>query len=152
MIVRKTFVGAWVMLAAGAAVLALAMVHVNVANAQQRVIADRAYVVNTGSNALEAIACGGGVSPCAVGASAAVLNANPARHECLLQNVGTIDLYCRKGAGAVTTGNYHFVIKAASAANRGDGGVYGCNAGAVVWTGPIVCLGGAGGSLAVSGD
>lgn len=127
---------------------------VSQAVAQQRVVADRAYVVNTGSNVLEAIACGGGTSPCAVGAaSTTILNANPVRHECLLQNVGTTDFYCRKGAGTVTIANYHFVIRAASAANKGDGGSYACNAGAVVWTGPIVCLGSAaGGSLATSGD
>jgi hypothetical protein len=126
--------------------------RIHEANAQQRVIADPAYTVNSGTNLLEPIACGAGNSPCAVGASATILNARPTRHECLLQNVGTIDVYCRKGAGVVTTASYHFVLKAASAANRGDGGVYGCNAGPVVWTGPVVCLGGAGGSLAVSGD
>lgn len=134
------------------ALLVLGVHHVNEALAQQRVVADPAYTVNSGTNVLEPIACGGGVSPCAVAASATVLNARPTRHECLLQNVGTVDLFCRKGAGVVTTANYHFVMKAASAANKGDGGAYGCNAGAVVWTGPIVCLGGAGGSLAVSGD
>jgi hypothetical protein len=150
---KMIVIGAWLLLLNLALLLAASKaLQIHEAVAQQRVIADPAYTVNSGTNVLEPIACGAGVSPCAIGASAAVLNARPTRHECLLQNVGTIDLYCRKGAGVVTTASYHFVLKAASAANRGDGGVYGCNAGPVVWTGPIACLGGAGGSLAVSGD
>jgi hypothetical protein len=124
------------------------------AQAQQHVIVDRGFVINTGSNAKETIACNAGTSPCTIGASSTtVLNANSVRHECLLQNVGTTDFYCLKGTGTASTANMNFVLKAASGANKGDGGSYSCNTGPVVWTGIIACISsGAGGILNASAD
>lgn len=120
----------------------------------QSVVGGIVYTVNTGSKVTEAAACNSGTSPCTIGASAtAVLSANPNRHECLLQNVGTTSFVCLKGAGTVSTSNYAFALKAGTAANDGTGGSYSCNQGPVVWTGAVSCISsGAGGSLAVSGD
>lgn len=121
---------------------------------QAHVIADRAYTVNTGTSVVETIACNAGVSPCTIGAvSTTVLNANPVRHECLLQNANTTDFYCLKGAGTASTANMSFILKAATAANKGDGGTYSCNSGPVLWTGVIICISSAaGGTLNVTAD
>lgn len=125
-----------------------------VATAQTHDVADKAYIVNTGQTVLETIACNTGTSPCTIGGtSTTVLSKNVNRHECLLQNVGTTIFYCLKGTGTASTTNFLFALKAGTAANDGTGGSYSCNQGAVVWSGPIVCVGSAGGgSLAVSGD
>lgn len=112
-----------------------------------------AFTVPTGSTSLETIACNAGVSPCAIGAtSTTVLNANAGRIQCLIQNVGTTDFYCIQGTGTVTTSNMHFILKAASAANKGDGGSFSCSQGPAIWRGVIVCLGSAAsGTLTASG-
>lgn len=122
--------------------------------AAQTQVAGKVSVVNTTTTVVQAIACNAGVSPCTIGATpTVVLNANVNRHECLIQNVGLTDFYCLKGAGTVSTANMSFVIKAASGANKGDGGVYACNQGPVVWGGVISCLSsGAGGVITVTAD
>lgn len=152
---RRTIKGifsALLLVAAGLGVMA--SLAAGTAFAQQHVVVDRGYIVNTSSVNLETIACNAGVSPCTIGASSTtVFNSTPSRHECLIQNVGTTDFYCLKGVGTVSTTNMHFVLKAASAANKGDGGLYSCNAGPVVFTGVISCISSAaGGVLTASGD
>jgi hypothetical protein len=109
-------------------------------------------VLTTGATTLETIACNSGVSPCTIGASSTtVLNANSSRVQCLLQNANITDFYCIQGAGTASTSNMHFILKAASAANKGDGGVYSCNQGPALWRGTIVCVGsGSGGTLLAS--
>lgn len=78
-------------------------------------------------SALETIACNSGVSPCTIGTSAVtVLNANPQRYSCALQNVGLTDPDCLKSSGTPSAANMHFVLGAASHANGGDGGVWHC--------------------------
>jgi hypothetical protein len=110
------------------------------------------YTVTTGSTTLETIACNGGVSPCTIGTtSTTVLNANPARADCLIQNVNTTDFYCIKGTGTASTTNMQFILAAATAANKA-GGSYSCNQGPVVWRGAVVCAGSAAsGTLNASG-
>jgi hypothetical protein len=112
-------------------------------------------IVDTGNvYALETIACNSGVSPCTIGASSTVvLNVAPRRRECLVQNIGIQDFYCLRGAGTASTANMHFILKAASGANKGDGGSYSCNQGPLVWGGSLTCIAAsAGGSLTVSAD
>lgn len=122
--------------------------------AAQTQVAGKVSVVNTTTSTAEPIACNAGVSPCTIGASpTTVLNKNVNRHECLIQNVGLTDFYCLKGAGTVSLTNMHFVIRAASGTNKGDGGSYSCNQGPVVWGGVISCLSsGSGGVITVAAD
>lgn len=99
------------------------------------------YTVPTGSTSLETIACNSGTSPCTISnTSAAVLNANAARMQCLIQNINTVDLYCNQGTGTASSTSMHFVLKAASAANKGDGGTYSCTQGPAIWRGAITCI------------
>ena len=122
--------------------------------AQQHVVVDNTVktttsstspsaIQNSNTSTLETIACNSGLSPCTFnGASnTTILNANANRHECLLQNVGTGDVVCIKGPTgfAITTANMHFVLKAATSIDAGDGGTYSCNSGPVVWSGTISC-------------
>src|SRR5260370_28070137 len=117
------------------------------------------YVTGLGATVQETIACNSGVSPCISGttsttvlnATVTVLNAGN-RKECLLQNVGTTDFYCLKGAGTASTTSMHFILNAASAANKA-GSSYSCNQGLSVWSGAIQCVSSAtGGVLTVSAD
>lgn len=115
--------------------------------------ASAVYVVPTGATTAETIACNAGVSPCTIGTtSTTVLNSNANRMQCLLQNANTPDFYCIQGTGTASSTNMHFVLKGASAANKGDGGTFTCNQGPALWRGPIVCVAsGAGGTLNASG-
>lgn len=102
-------------------------------------------VVPSGMTTMETIACNSGASPCAVTISAAILSPNAARAQCLLQNVDVGDYDCVQGAtvagaGTASVTNMHFILKAASAANKGDGGTYTCNQGPATFRGAIVCV------------
>jgi hypothetical protein len=98
--------------------------------------------VPTGSTTLETIPCNAGVSPCTVSnVDVTVLNANSSRMQCLLQNINTTDLYCLQGTTAASVTAQHFTLKAASAANKGDGGTFSCNSGPAIWRGALHCVG-----------
>src|SRR6266852_5309229 len=63
------------------------------------------------------------------------------------------DFFCKKATAAgsaASTTNMDFLLKAASAANKGDGGIYSCDSAGVVYTGPINCTGSAGGGTLVA--
>ena len=101
----------------------------------------------------ETIACGGGVSPCTIGAaSTAVLNANTAggRHAAVLQNLGITVFCCKTGTGTpVAFIACDYILKADTAANTGNGGSFSYS-GPTVWSGVVTCISSAaGGSLAV---
>lgn len=101
-------------------------------------------VVPSGATTMETIACNSGASPCATTTSAAILNPAANRAQCLLQNVDVGDYLCVQGAtvalaGTASSTNMHFVLKAASAANKGDGGSYTCSQGPATFRGAIVC-------------
>jgi|SRR5712664_2036919 len=123
------------------------------ADPQQRV-----RVTNPGpptSNTAETIACNAGVSPCTVGAAATDIlnNSTLGRMGCIVQNVNTTDFFCKKAtaaSSAASTTNMDFLLKAASAANKGDGGIYSCDSAGVVYTGPINCTGSAGGGTLIA--
>jgi hypothetical protein len=110
-------------------------------------------VVTTGQTVSETLACSGASSsPCGVNStSTLVLNANGARGQCLIQNVGLAAVYCTHGVNAASTSTFHFVLAPASAQWGGSGGSYTCNQGPATWRGAITC-GGAGSTstLAVS--
>lgn len=113
------------------------------------------FVAPTGATTMETITCNSGVSPCAINASATILSPNPNRSQCLLQNVDTSDYYCVQAvtvaaAGTASTTNMHFILKAASAANKGDGGTFSCTQGPAIFRGAIVCAGSGAGHLAAS--
>lgn len=62
-------------------------------------------------------------SPTAVGTtSAQLVAANANRRELYIQNVGTADIYLELGDLSASTSNYHIALKAASAADKADGG------------------------------
>ncbi len=108
-----------------------------------------------GSNTAETIACNAGVSPCTIGAAATNVlnNSTSGRKGCILQNVNATDFFCKKATAAgsaASTTNMDFLLKAASAANKGDGGIYSCDSAGVVYTGPINCTGSAGGGTLVA--
>lgn len=109
-----------------------------------------------GSSTAETVSCNAGVSPCTVGTTATtLLAANTSRKDCIIQNVNATDFYCKRatsGSSAASTTNMDFMLKAASAANKGDGGSYQCAGAGNVWTGAINCTGSAAaGTLNVSG-
>jgi hypothetical protein len=111
------------------------------------------YTVAT-SSTTETIACNSGVSPCSVNTATTVLNANTSRKSCLIQNINTADMYCKRataGGNAASVTNMDFMLKGASGANKGDGGAYNCDTNGAVWTGAINCTGSAAGTVNVSG-
>lgn len=100
------------------------------------VAAPTTYVLTTGGSNREVPACG--ASPCTLlnVTSTVVLNANPRRFECLLQNTGLVPIFCVRSTPTTTR---DFILKAATATSTGDGLSYSCNQGPGVYTGAISC-------------
>jgi len=74
-----------------------------------------------------------------VASTATALSANANRMGFKIQNVGTNPLYVLLGSGASTT-VYHEILKAATGATVGDGGIFSMNIG-TVYTGIVTVAG-----------